>query len=173
MRYEIRSRYSLCPFVECYLQKSNRWRPPWLNSGPLPAGASSSSQPLKTEFYFQLNCPFPPPVSSQLLWALQHFYCLTENILGNMCGTKVSEVLQQCCRTLHACITIQICRIFYPSNIKININTARLCWMWQQFNCSPRTQFIINTINAACLFITWSFWTMMMRVLSKSTSLQS
>ena len=46
-------------------QVSNRWCPPWLNSGPLPAGASSSSQPLKTEFYFQLNCPFPPPSSSQ------------------------------------------------------------------------------------------------------------
>ena len=54
-----------------------------------------------------VKLPIPPPVSSQLLrTALQHFYCLTENILGNMCGTKVSEVLQQCCRTLHACITI-------------------------------------------------------------------
>ena len=54
-----------------------------------------------------VKLPIPPPVSSQLLrTALQHIYCLTENILGNMCGTKVSEVLQQCCRTLHACITI-------------------------------------------------------------------
>ena len=166
MRYEVDIHYALLLNVICRSQTVGV-PPDWtLAHSPQPTSQNWILLPVKL--------PIPPPVSSQLLCAvLQHFYCLTENILGNMCGTKVSEVLQQCCRTLHACITIQISRIFYPSNIKININTARLCWMWQQFNCSPRTQFIINTINATCLFITWSLWTMMMRVLSKSTSLQS